>query len=87
MLYIYIYTYYGLDRLLLTSTQKSDKLFLLGDLNARVDRDFNIWTDLIGHDGLGKQNSNGARLLETCAAHQLVVTNTLFHLSDKQKTS
>ena len=86
-IYISINAFYDeLDRLL-TSTQKSDKLFLLGDLNARLDRDFNICTDVIGHDRLGMQNSNEARLLETCAVHQLVVSNTLFRLSDKQKTS
>ena len=39
--------YEEFDRLL-TNTPKEDKLFLLEDLNARVGRDYNIWTDVIG---------------------------------------
>ena len=63
-----------------------DKLVLLGDLNARVGNNFNIWTDVIDRHGVGKQNTNLARLLDVCVSHQLVIINNLFRLPDKQET-
>ena len=36
------------------SVPRRDKLFLLGDFNARVDRDFTSWCKVIGPHGVSK---------------------------------
>ena len=64
---------------------RTDKLFLLGDLNARVGKDIMAWSGVIGAQGLGKMNSNGHRLLSLCAQNELFVTNTAFQLKDIHK--
>ena len=43
----------------LQSTDTSDKLVLMGDLNARMDKDHLVWADVLGRHGTGKMNSNG----------------------------
>ncbi|CAH2045036.1 unnamed protein product, partial [Iphiclides podalirius] len=53
----------------------TDRLYILGDFNARVGQDTTAWP---GAHGVGKQNENGQRLLEFCSKHQLCVTNTFF---------
>jgi hypothetical protein len=56
----------------------AEKLFLLGDFNARVGDDYEAWPSCIGRFGVGKLNSSGQRLLELCTHHGLCVTNTFF---------
>ena len=60
---------------------------LLGDFNARVGKDQQVWKKIIGKDGTGKVNSNGEMLLTKCAEHGLTITNTLFRQKDSFKTS
>ena len=71
----------------LSSVPKNDKLILLGDFNARVGCDSSSWEGAIGKNGVGKINSNGQLLLQTCVTHDLLITNTVFQLPTRQKTS
>ncbi|KAF0032162.1 hypothetical protein F2P81_014452 [Scophthalmus maximus] len=71
----------------INKTPSYDKLILLGDFNARVGSDGVIWKDVLGPHGVGKLNENGLRLLTLCSEYRLVITNTLFQLKNKFKTS
>ena len=63
---------------IVTEIPCSNRIFLLGDFNARVGADHNAWPSCIGHFGVGKVNDNGQRLLELCSLHGLCITNTYF---------
>ena len=69
------------------STPPSDKLVILGDFNARVGRDYSSWEGVLGRHGVGKINDNSLLLLSKCAEHRLCITNTLFRMADKYKTT
>ena len=72
---------------LINSPPPKDKLIIMGDFNARVGRSHENWKRVIGRHGTGKENSNGTLLLSLCAQYQLAITNTVFQLLDKHKTS
>ena len=78
--------YEDLDNLLKT-VPSQDKLFVLGDFNARVGTDYQTWEGIIGRNGVGKCNSNGLLLLQTCSEHSLLITNTVFRLPHRNRTS
>ena len=60
------------------SVPTADRLIILGDLNARIGSYHAAWTGIIGHHGIGQENSNGRLLLSLCSQHSLSVTNTFF---------
>ena len=79
--------YNGLDDVF-SATSRTDKLILLSDLNARVGTDHQTWEGVIGSEGgVGKCNSNGILLLRKCAEHDFLITNTVFRLPNRNKTS
>lgn len=63
------------------------KLIILGDFNARVSSENIAWEGGIGKYGVGHCNSNGLLLLQTCAEHDLLMTNTMFCLPTHNNTS
>ena len=78
--------YDDLDKLI-KNVPKHDKLLLMGDFNARVGTDYITWDGVLGRNGVGNSNSNGAHLLRTCAEHRLLITNTVFRLPLRNRTS
>ena len=71
----------------LSGIPRTDKLQLIGDFNARIERDNDTWPFVMGKHGLGKCNSNGELLLALCSEVELIVTNTMFKQKDERKTT
>lgn len=64
---------------------KHHRLIILGDFNARVGKQDELWPGTIGRNGMGNANSNGELLLTKCTEHGLVITNTVFRQKNKYK--
>ncbi|VDL91985.1 unnamed protein product [Schistocephalus solidus] len=70
---------------LLATVPKVDKLIVLGDFNARVETYHAAWQGvLVSH---GFFNNNGLFILQTCADHRLLLTNTFFRLPTREKVT
>ena len=78
--------YNDLDSVI-SAASRTDKLILLGDFNARVGTDHQTWEGVIGSESVWKCNSNGLLFLRMCAEHELLITNTVFRLPTRRKTS
>ena len=72
---------------LISTVPPSQKLIVLGEFKSRVGTVYQTWQGIIGRHGTGKCISNGLLLLKTCARHNLFITNTLFRLPTRKKTS
>ena len=72
---------------LLQSVNREDKLWLLGDFNARVGADASVWPGILGKHGTGNMNNNGLRLLTVCSEFDLTITNTRFQLKNMYKNT
>ena len=66
---------------------QDDKIILLGDFNARIGRNHDIWHGVIGHHYIGNMKSRGLRLLSLSSELGLAITNNFFQLRDMHKTS
>ena len=71
----------------ISAAPRTDKLILLGDFSARMGTDHQTWEGVIGPEGVGKCSSNGLPLLRKCAEHELLITNTVFRLPTRRKTT
>ena len=79
-------SFYGALREAITSIPKEERLLIMGDFNAQVGRQHEIW-DALGHYGIGKMNSNGLNLLQLCSEFNLAICNTFFHQKLKHKVT
>ena len=79
--------FYSDLRRLLNNTPEDDKVLILGDFNARAGKDCQAWQGVLGRHGVGNCNDNGRLLLDLCAGHQLVITNSIFQEKDRLKTT
>ena len=61
---------------LLELTPQKDVLFIIEDLNAKVESQET--PEVTGRFGLGIRNEAGQRLIEFCQENTLVIANTLF---------
>ena len=57
---------------------QSDLLIVMGDLNARVGDEKDIWEEVLGRHGEEICNENGKRLLQFSSEHNLLIANTWF---------
>ena len=71
------YQFYEELNSLVKAVPKTEKLIILGDFNARVGVDHQSWENVLGKNGIGRCNSNGLLLLQLCAEHELLVTNSV----------
>ena len=72
---------------IISAKPRTDKFILLGDFNARVGSDLQTWEGVMGSKDVGKCNSNGLLLLRKCAEPHLLITNIVFNLPNRNKTS
>ena len=71
----------------ISAAPRTDKLIFLGDFNAKLGIDHQTGEGVIVTEGVRKCNSNGLLLLRKCAEHELLITNTVFRLPTRRKTS
>ena len=70
---------------MLDKTAKGVILIVMGDLNARVGRNGQVWDSILDSHGEATKNDSGERLMQFCAMNELLVTNTLYQHKDIHK--
>ena len=68
------------DALLRVSPTEST--FLMGDFNAHVGTDTDMWKGVIEKHGVTGLNENGRYLLQLCCSNELRIINTFFQLRE-----
>jgi len=58
--------------------KKSDIVILMGDFNAKIGKNNNGYSQIMGKQGCGVKNNNGERLIDLCQTFQLVIGGSLF---------
>ena len=81
-----IMSFYHALRTLVTKIPKSESVVILGDFNARVGSDNDIWKPL-GPFGVGNVNSNRLLMLQLCTELDMVITNSLFYQKKEHKAT
>ena len=71
----------------MAAAPKTDKLVVLGGSNARVGSDNVTQDGVIGRYRVGHYNSSEQLLLQSCAEHEPLITNTVFRLPTCNRTS
>ena len=71
----------------ISATPRTDKLILFGNFNVRVGTDNQTGEGVTGTEGVGKCSSNCLLPLRKCAEYELLITNTVFRLLTRNKTS
>lgn len=79
-------SFYASRRTILSAVPLHDKLLLMGDFNARLGKDHQLWHGVIGKQGVGNCNPNGLLLFGLCAKFHLCITNTIFRLRTRDET-
>ena len=80
-----IISFYGALRGIFTSILKEEKLLLMGDFNARVGRQRDIW-NMFGRYGIGNVNSNGLNLLQLYSEVNFAICKIFFRKNNKKLT-
>ncbi|BHF65884.1 hypothetical protein SprV_0200889800 [Sparganum proliferum] len=71
---------------LLSTVPKAERLNVLGDLSIRVRTDRVAWEGTLGPQAIGNFNNNGLLLKNRADDHPLL-TNTLFRIQTREKTT
>ena len=64
---------------------RRETLIVMGDLNARVGRNMEVWGSVLGCHGEDARNENGERLMRCCSVNELMITNTWYPHKDIHK--
>ena len=78
-------SFYASLQQVVSAIPKRDCIILLGDFNAKVGNDNQIWSNVLGSHGIGKVNDNGHRLLSFSATMGFVHTNSFFQHKPSHK--
>ena len=62
---------------------RRETLIVMGDLNARVNRNTEVWGSVLGCHGEEVRNESGERLLRFCLVNELMITNTWYPHKDQ----
>ena len=78
--------FYILLQMTMVTLPFSAYIWLMGDFNAKVGASNCLATDVLGMFGFGSSNAGGEQLLSFCGINNLVIANTLFKQSGKNRS-